>query len=114
MSKINFLRPYKSNLYTFLYLGSFLFFISVLDVLLNSFFSLNITGFLPNFFSFLLPLILGFVGLYFIRIEYSGIKNLDLLNKHINTNNFNAVLSLLIIRLSWRCFPSVLSFEACN
>ena len=43
MSKINFLKPDKSNLYTFLYLGSFLFFISVLDVLLNSVFSLNLT-----------------------------------------------------------------------
>ena len=95
MSKINFLKPDKSNLYTFLYLGSFLFFISVLDVLLNSFFSLNITGFLPGFLSFLLPLILGFIGLYFIRIELSGIKQLDLLNKHINTNNFNAILSLI-------------------
>ena len=94
MSKINFLKPDKSNLYTFLYLGSFLFFVSVLDVLLNSFFSLNLTGFLPGFLSFLLPLILGFIGLYFIRIELSGIKQLDLLNKHINTNNFNAVLSL--------------------
>ena len=30
MSKINFLKPDKSNLNTFLYLGSFLFFISVL------------------------------------------------------------------------------------
>ena len=97
MSNINFLKPDKSNLNTFLYLGSFLFFISILDVLLNSFFSLNITGFLPSFLSFLLPLILGFVGLYFIRIELSGIKQLDLLNKNINTNNFNAILSLLII-----------------
>ena len=87
MSKINFLKPDKSNLNTFLYLGSFLFFIGVFDVLLNSFFSLNITGFLPSFISFLLPLILGFIGLYFIRIELSGIKQLDLLNKHINTNN---------------------------
>ena len=49
MSKINFLKPDKSNLYTFLYLGSFLFFVSVLDVLLNSFFSLNLTGFLHGF-----------------------------------------------------------------
>ena len=32
MNKINFLKPDKSNLNTFLYLGSFLFFISVLDV----------------------------------------------------------------------------------
>ena len=55
MSKINFLKPDKSNLNTFLYLGSFLFFVSVLDVLLNSFFSLNITGFLPSILSFLFP-----------------------------------------------------------
>ena len=94
MSNINFLKPDKSNLYTFLYLGTFLFFISVLDVFLNSFFSYNFTGFLPNFLSFFFPLIVGFTGLYFIRIELSGIKHLDLLNKHINTNNFNAVLSL--------------------
>ena len=84
MSSINFLKPDRTNLNTFLYLGSFLFFISILDVFLNSFFRLNLTGFLPNFLSFLLPLILGFVGLYFIRIEYSGIKNLDLLNKHLS------------------------------
>ena len=78
MSKINFLKPDKSNLYTFLYLGTFLFFVSVLDVLLNSFFRLNITGFLPGLLSFLFPLIIGFIGLYFIRIEFSGIKKLDL------------------------------------
>ena len=82
MSKMNFLKPDKSNLFTYLYLGSFLFFISILDVFLNSFFNVNLTGFLPNFLSFLLPLILGFIGLYFIRIEYSGINKLDLLNKH--------------------------------
>ena len=86
MSKINFLKPDKSNLNTFLYLGSFLFFISILDVFLSSFFKLNITGFLPNLLSFILPFLLGFIGLYFVRIELSGLKNLDLLNKHINTN----------------------------
>ena len=74
MSKINFLKPDKSNLNTFLYLGSFLFFISVLDVLLNSFFSLNITGFLPGFLSFLLPLI------YFsFKISFSKLFNLYLI-----------------------------------
>ena len=67
MSKINFLKPDKSNLYTYLYLGSFLFFISILDVFLNSFFDVNLTGFLPNLLSFLLPLILGFIGLYYIE-----------------------------------------------
>ena len=110
MSKINFLRPDKNNLNTFLYLGSFLFFIGVLDVFINSFFNLNLTGFLPGFLSFLFPLILGFVGLYFIRIEFSGIKQLDLLNKHINTNNFNAVLSLLIIFVIIKSLPPILSW----
>ena len=35
MNKINFLKPDKSNLNTFLYAGSFLFFISILDVFLK-------------------------------------------------------------------------------
>ena len=93
-----------------MYLGSFLFFVSILDVFLNSFFSLNLTGFLPGFLSFLLPLILGFIGLYFIRIELTGIKQLDLLNKHINTNNFNAILSLLIIFVILKSIPPILSW----
>ena len=53
MSKINFLKPDKDNLNTFLYMGSFLFVISIIDVFLNSFFSLNkLTGFLPASLSF--------------------------------------------------------------
>ena len=39
------------------------------------------------------------IGLHLIRIEYSGIKFLDELNKNINTNNFNAALSVSIIIL---------------
>ena len=110
MSKINFLKPDKENLNTFLYLGSFLFVISVIDVFLNSFFSLNITGFLPSSLSFLIPILLGFVGLYFIRIEHSGYKFLDQVNKNINTNNFNAILSLLIIFIIIKATPPILSW----
>ena len=110
MSKINFLKPNQSNLNTFLYLGTALFFISILDVALNSFFKINITSNLPGIISFILPLILGFIGLFLIRIEYSGIKNLDLINKHINTNNFNAVLSLLIIFIIIKSIPPTLSW----
>ena len=62
MSKINFLKPDRANLNTFLYLGSFLFLISFLDVFFNSFFNINLTGFLPNFLSFVLPLVLVFAG----------------------------------------------------
>mgnify|MGYP003343732101 CR=1 FL=1 len=64
----------KDNFNNFLYSGVFLIFISILDVFLNSFFSINLTSFLPGFLSFLLPLIIGFIGLYFIRVEHSGIK----------------------------------------
>ena len=110
MNKINFLKPDNQNLSTYLYTGSFLLFIAVLDVFLSSFFKINITSFLPNSISFLLPLILGIVGLHLIRIEFSGIKNLDLLNKNINTNTFNAILTLLIIFVIIKSIPGALSW----
>jgi len=110
MSRINFLKPNKSNLNTFLFLGSFLFFISIFDVVLNSFFNINLTVFLPGFLSFLLPLIVGLIGLHFVRIELSGYKKLDLFNKHINTNNFNAALSLLIIFVTIKSISPLLSW----
>ena len=110
MSKINFMKPDKENLNTFLYLGSALFFIGVLDVFLNAFFASNITGFLPATLSFLFPLIIGFIGLYFIRIENSGIRYLDIINKNINTTNFNAILSLLIIFIIIKSTPPIFSW----
>ena len=110
MSKLNFLSPDKNNLYTYFYSGISLFFLSVLIVILNSFFSLDLTSFLPGSLSYFLPLILGFVGLHLIRIEYSGIKILDIINKNINTNKFNAFLSLLIIFAVIKSIPPLLSW----
>jgi general L-amino acid transport system permease protein len=110
MSKLNFLTPDKNNLYTYLYTGIFLFFISIFDVFLNSFFNINLTSFLPESISFILPLVIGFIGLYLIRIEYSGIRQLDLLNKNINTSSFNAILSLIIIFVIIKSIPSLLSW----
>ncbi|MDC0248308.1 amino acid ABC transporter permease, partial [Pelagibacteraceae bacterium] len=110
MSKINFFKPDKQNLNTYLYSGLFLLFISTLDVFISAFFKINITSFLPNVASFLLPLILGVIGLHLIRIEFSGIKYLDLLNKNINTSNFNAVLTLLIIFIIIKSIPPVMSW----
>ena len=100
----------KDNFNNYLYTGVLLILISILDVFLNSFFSINVTAFLPGFLSFVLPLIIGFVGLYFIRVEHSGIKNLDIVNKNINTNNFNAVLTLLIIFVIIKSLPPFLSW----
>ena len=110
MKKLNFLKPDRQNLSTFLYIGSFLFFIAVFDVFLTSFFKTNITSFLPNILSFLLPLILGTIGLHLIRIEFSGIPKLDLINKNINTNHFNAILTLLIIFTIIKSTPPILSW----
>ena len=110
MNNLNFLTPDKKNLYTYLYSGLFLISFSILDVFLNSFFKINLIFFLPSILSFILPLIIGFIGLHLIRIEYSGVKSLDVLNKNINTNNFNAILSLIIIFVVIKSLPPLLSW----
>ncbi len=110
MSTINLKRPSKDNLQSNLYLGSFLVGISLLDIFLNSFFKVNFTSSLPSILSFILPFVLGMLGLHLIRIEFSGIKNLDRLNKNINTNNFNAALTLLIIFLIIKAIPPVMNW----
>ena len=110
MNNLNFLTPDKKNIYKYLYLGLFLISFSILDVFLNSFFKINLIFFLPSILSFILPLIIGFIGLHLIRIEYSGVKSLDVLNKNINTNNFNAILSLIIIFVVIKSLPPLLSW----
>ncbi len=110
MNKLNFIKPNKKNLQTYLLIGTILISISILDVILKSFFGINLTSFLPGTINFFLPLILGTIGSYLIRTEYSGIKNLDLLNKHINTNNFNAILSLIIIYVAIISIPPSLNW----
>ena len=99
MTSVNFLKPNKDNLNLFLVVGALFFSLGIIDFSLNNFYDKNITGFLPGFISFFTPLIFGMIGLHLIRIEFSGIKILDVLNKNINTNNFNAALSMSIIIL---------------
>ena len=110
MKTINFFKPNKDNLQVFLYTGSILFFISLFDVFLSSFLNYNLTSFLPDILSFWLPLVFGLMGLHLLRIEFSGIKYLDLLNKNINTSNFNALLTLLIIFIIIKAMPPSLSW----
>ena len=98
------------KLKTNIYLGSILILISIFDVSLNSFYKINFTNFLPDTISFLLPLILGTIGLYLIRYDYTGIKRLDSLNKNVNTSNFNALLTLLIIFIIIKSIPPSMSW----
>ncbi len=110
MNKLNFIKPDNQNLYTYLFTGCFLLSLSIIDVFTNAFFSINLTSFLPPTISFILPLLLGFVGLHLIRIEFSGLNKLDLINKNINTNHFNAILTLLIIFVIIKSLPPMLSW----
>ena len=103
-------KPSKENIKTYVPIGLSLVSFSILDVFANAFFNLNLMAFLPSQLSYLLPLILGFIGFYLIRIEFSGVRSLDILNKNINSNNFNAVLTLLTIFIIIKSIPPMLDW----
>ena len=84
MNKLNFLQPDKNNLYTYLYTGIILVSLSIFIVFLNSFYNRDLVSFLPGTISFFLPLIIGFIGLHLIRIEYSGLKINILIVRYFN------------------------------
>ena len=94
---LTYLKPTKEKINTFLPLGSIFVIFAFLDILINTFLNRNITGFLPQALSYFIPLLFGYIGFYLIRIEFSGIRFLDKLNKNINSSNFNAFLTLLIL-----------------
>ena len=104
-----FIKHNKENITTFVGLGSSLIFIGFIDLLANTFLSINFTGFLPSNLSFFTPLILATLGLYFIRIEFSGNKLLDRVNTNFNSNNFNADLTLLVIFALIKYVPPLLN-----
>ena len=103
-------KPSKENLKSYLPVGITLFSLSLVDVFVNAFFSYNLLGFFPNQISYFSPLIFGFIGLYLIRIEFSGIRFLDILNKNINSNNFNALLTLLTVFIIIKSIPPLLNW----
>jgi general L-amino acid transport system permease protein len=103
-------KPSKENIKTFVPIGLSLVFLSFFDVFLNAFFNLNLMAFLPPQLSYFLPLILGLIGFYLIRIEFSGVRSLDILNKNINSNNFNALLTLFTIFIIIKSIPPMLDW----
>ena len=104
------IKPNKENLTTFVTFGSVFIFIGIIDLLVNTFLNFNLTGFLPNRLSFFAPLIFGTLGLYLIRIEFSGNKLLDKININFNSNNFNAILTLLVIFALIKYIPLLLNW----
>ena len=103
-------KPNRDNLNISLSIGLPLIVLSFIDFFGNTFLNTNITGFLPNSMSYFFPLIVGAIGLYFIRIEYSGIRILDNFNKSVNSTTFNAVLTLLIIFILFKYTPPLLNW----
>jgi general L-amino acid transport system permease protein len=111
IKSLNFLgRPSREKLNLFVSIGAFFFVLGIIDVILNSFFEINITSVLPRWLNYFTPLIFGFIGLHYIRIEFSGNRTLDSLNKNINSNWFNALLSLLIIFVLIQNIPPLLNW----
>ncbi len=103
-------KPSKENIKTYVPVGLFLVFSSFLDVFVYAFFNFNLMAFLPSQLSYFLPLILGFIGFYLIRIEFSGVHYLDILNKNINSNNLNALLTLFTIFIIIKSIPPMLDW----
>ena len=110
MNNLNILKPNKENLNTFILLGSFFIILSFIDILGSTFLEINITGFFPSSISYFSPLIFGFLGLHLIRIEYSGNRSLDKINKSLNSNNFNAILTLIITFILIKYIPPILNW----
>jgi len=110
MKRLTFLNPSRENLNLLVSVGIVLFGLGMLDNVLNSHFEINITSFLPRWLNYFTPLLFSFIGLHYIRIELSGIKILDQLNKNINSNWFNAILSLLVIFVLIKTIPGLLNW----
>ena len=103
-------KPSKENIKTYVPIGLSFVSLSFLDVFVNAFFNFNLMSFLPSQLSYFLPLILGFIGFYLIRIEFSGVRSLDILNKNINSNNLNALLTLFTIFIIIKSIPPMLDW----
>ena len=111
IKNLNFLgKPNRDKLNLFISIGSTLFLLGIVDVTLNSFFEINITSLLPKWINYFTPILFGFLGLYYLRIDFSGNIRLDSLNKNINSNWFNSLLTLLIIFALIQNIPPLLNW----
>jgi len=87
IQNINYLgKPSREKFSLFTPIGILLLSLGLIDVTLNSLFDVNITSFFPRMLNYFTPLIFGFLGLYYLRIEFSGNKMLDKLNINIKSN----------------------------
>ena len=104
IKNLTLLKPNKESLNLYISLGTIFFVLGIADV------TFNIFEFLPIWISFFVPLAFCFLCLHLIRVEFSGNKKLDSLNKNINSNWFNAILTIFAIFLLIKSIPPMLDW----
>ena len=105
----NFIKPKTLSQNTAIGIGLALALFSFLDVALLSFFEVNLTG-SSSGLSFFVPLVIGFVGLFYARFEHTNISWVNSLNKSLNSDWFNSILTLLSIFVILKFIPFILNW----
>ena len=105
----NFIKPKTLSQNTAIGIGLALALFSFLDVALLSFFEVNLTG-SSSGLSFIVPLVIGFVGLFYARFEHTNISWVNRLNKSLNSDWFNSILTLLSIFVILKFIPFILNW----
>ena len=108
------IKPKNLNQNTLIFFGLALTLLSFLDVALLSVFDLDLLN-LKGSISIFLPLILGFIGLFYIRFDHTNYAFINKINKSINNDWFNSILTILVILGILKFTPILLNwffFEA--
>jgi general L-amino acid transport system permease protein len=105
----NIIKPKTINQNTLVIFGSILVALSFLDVVLLSVFNINLTG-SSSGISFFVPLFIGFIGLYYIRFEHTNYKFINTINKNLNSDWFNSILTLFSVFILLKFIPIILNW----
>ena len=105
----NIIKPKTINQNTLVIFGSILVILSFLDVVLLSVFNINLTG-SSSGISFFVPLFIGFIGLYYIRFEHTNYKFINTINKNLNSDWFNSILTLFSVFILLKFIPIILNW----
>lgn len=105
----NIIKPKTINQNTLVIFGSVLVALSFLDVVLLSVFNINLTG-SSSGISFFVPLFIGFIGLYYIRFEHTNYKFINTINKNLNSDWFNSILTLFSVFILLKFIPIILNW----
>ena len=108
------IKPKNLNQNTLIFFGLALTLLSFLDVVLLSVFDFDLLD-LKGSISIFLPLIIGFIGLFYIRFDHTNYAFINKINKSINNDWFNSILTILVILGILKFTPILLNwffFEA--